>query len=195
MLGSIKYNLRHLLDFSGRDARQTFWYYVLFLFVLNMAVGLVFVIPFMGQLLTTMMVAARTGDQAAIEAAMAVSMGEMLGSMVWMGFVTGCLNVLLLAAALTRRLHDSNLAGWWGLVPLGLQVFASYYTYTRIDQFKALMTQMMSRTTDPQAAFVAQSQMSGQSLIGWLAIIALVILGVRKSTEGPNRFAEGPVSF
>jgi uncharacterized membrane protein YhaH (DUF805 family) len=33
MLASIKYNLSHLLDFSGRDARQTFWYYVLFLFI------------------------------------------------------------------------------------------------------------------------------------------------------------------
>jgi hypothetical protein len=37
MLGAIKYNLSHLLDFSGRDARQTFWYYVLFLVMLDIA--------------------------------------------------------------------------------------------------------------------------------------------------------------
>ena len=34
MLGAIKYNLANLTNFSGRDARQTFWYYVLFLVII-----------------------------------------------------------------------------------------------------------------------------------------------------------------
>jgi uncharacterized membrane protein YhaH (DUF805 family) len=194
MLGSIKYNLAHLLDFRGRDARQTFWYYVLFLFVLNMAIGLVVVIPFIGQVLVSTMAAAQSGDPAAMETAMAAPMGEMMESMLGLGLFTTALNAVLLAAAFTRRLHDSNLPGWWALVPLGLQLAASYYSYTRIEQLKALTAQMMSQT-DPQAALMAQSQISAQGLIGWLAIIALVVLGVRKSTEGPNRYAEAPVRF
>ena len=30
MLAAIKHNLANLFNFTGRDARQTFWYYVLF---------------------------------------------------------------------------------------------------------------------------------------------------------------------
>lgn len=195
MLGAIKHNFAHLLDFRGRDARQTFWFYVLFVFVVNMAVGFVIVIPFMGMLMSTVVMAAQTGDPAAIEGAMAARMGEMLESMVWIGLGTGLLNVVLLAAALTRRLHDSNLAGRWGLLPLGLQAFTSIYAITRIDELKALMTTVMSQVTDPQAAMAAQGQYMGQSLLGWVAIVAFVVLGVRDSTKGPNRYAEEPVCF
>ena len=80
-------------------------------------------------------------------------------------------------------------------MPLGLQAISTWYTFSRIDELMALMAQSMQRTTDPQAALMAQSQMSIQSLIGWLPIIALAILGVRKSTAGPNRYAEEPVRF
>jgi uncharacterized membrane protein YhaH (DUF805 family) len=194
MWGSIKYNLSHLLDFSGRDARQTFWYYVLFLFVLNMAVGLVTAVPLVGGMLSAIVTTAQSGDEAAVAAAMGTQMGEMIGSMVWVGVFTAIGNVLLLAAALTRRLHDSNLSGWWGLLPLAVQAASSWYTTTRIDEIKALTMQMMN-TTDPQAAMAAQTQMSGQSWVGWVAIIVVVVFGVRKSTPGPNRYAEAPVRF
>ena len=195
MGGAIKYNLTHLLDFSGRDARQTFWFYVLFLFLVNMAIGLVVMVPFMAELISTVVAAAQTGDQVAVETAMADQMGKMMASMLWVGVVTTALNALLLAAAFTRRLHDSSLSGWWGLLPLGLQAAATWYTSSRIDELTVLVAQTMQRTTDPQAAMMAQSQMSSQSLIGWLPIIALAILGTRKSTVGPNRYAEEPVSF
>jgi uncharacterized membrane protein YhaH (DUF805 family) len=192
MLGSIKYNFRHLLDFSGRDAQPTFWWFVLFVFLLNVAVSVVLIVPFIANLISSMMVAAQTGDQASIQTAMAVQTGEMMGSMVWLGVVTTLVYVALLAAGFTRRLHDSNLSGLWGLLPLGLQAAATWYTTTRIGELKAMMAQMMS-TTDPQAAMAAQSQMSAQSLIGWLPIIAVVVLGIRKSTDGPNRYGEAPV--
>jgi uncharacterized membrane protein YhaH (DUF805 family) len=195
MLGAIKYNLAHLLDFSGRDARQTFWFYVLFVFLVNMAIGFVMIIPLMGNLMGDLIAAGPIEDPAVLEALMADRMGEMMESMLWMGLGTTVLNAALLAAAFIRRLHDSNLSGWWGLLPLGLQLATSWYMTTRIDELKTLMVQMMSRTADPQAALAAQSQYTTQSLVGWVGIIAFVILGVRKSTEGPNRFAEAPVRF
>ena len=34
MFAAIKHNFRHLLDFSGRDAQPTFWWFVLFVFLL-----------------------------------------------------------------------------------------------------------------------------------------------------------------
>lgn len=195
MLGAIKYNLAHLLDFSGRDARQTFWFYVLFVFLVNMAIGFAFVIPFMGNLMSDLVSAGPIDDPAVIEAIIADRMGEMTESMLWMGLGTTVLNAALLAAAFTRRLHDSDLSGWWGLLPLGLQLATSWYMTTRIDELRALMVQMMNKTADPQAALAAQSQYTTQSLIGWVGIIAFVILAVRKSSQGPNRFAEEPVRF
>jgi len=191
MLAETKHNLRRLLDFSGRDTQPTFWWYVLFVFLLNLAVWTVMIVPVVGDLMNSMMAAAQTGDEAAIAAAMGVELGEMVESMLWMGMVATLLNVALLAAAFTRRLHDSNLSGWWGLLPLGLQAAATWYTSTRIDDLKALMGQMMN-VADPQASMAAQSQMSTDSLIGWLPIIALVVLGIRKSTAGPNRYGEVP---
>src|SRR5688500_3433363 len=189
MLGAIKYNLTHLLDFGGRDARQTFWFYVLSVFLLNMAIGLAVVIPFMGQMMNAMMAAAQSGDEAAVQAAMGAQMGEMMAAMLWVSVFSTALNVALRAAAVTRRRHHADLSGRWGLMPAGPPVASTGYMTTRIDEFRALAEQMMSMAA-PQAAMAAQSQMSNQSLLGWVPIIALVLLGIRKSTEGPNRYAE-----
>jgi len=41
MLEAIKYNLLHLADFSGREDRPTFWWYVLFLVILDLVLGLI----------------------------------------------------------------------------------------------------------------------------------------------------------
>ena len=40
MFEAIKYNLAHLADFTGREDRPTFWWYVLFLLVLDILLGL-----------------------------------------------------------------------------------------------------------------------------------------------------------
>jgi uncharacterized membrane protein YhaH (DUF805 family) len=47
MLGAIKYNLANLFNVSGRDARQTFWYYVLAIVVLHIAASMAISIPMM----------------------------------------------------------------------------------------------------------------------------------------------------
>ena len=195
MLKSIKYNFAHLLDFRGRDGREVFWYYFLFVFLLNMAVGLVMVIPLMGEIMAGAMVAARNTDPAAVNAAMATRMDEMLEPMFWFGVAIGLINVVLLAGAMTRRCHDSSLSGRWGLLPLGLQVAATWYGLMRTEQSRALMAQLLSGASDYEAAMRAQSELSAQSLLGWLPLLAIVALGIRKSTPGPNRFGEPPFRF
>jgi uncharacterized membrane protein YhaH (DUF805 family) len=197
MWGSIKYNLSHLLDFSGRDARQTFWFYVLFLFIVNMVVGIAIAVPFIGQMFSNMSAAIESGDPQAIQTSMAADMGEMIETSVWAGLFTGIANMALIAAAVVRRLHDSSLPGWWAALPAALQAGSIYLTFSQLDKLKGMVTEMMAAQVqgDPQAAFAMQSQMQGQSLLGWLPLIALVVIGVRKSTPGPNQYAEAPVSF
>lgn len=121
-------------------------------------------------------------------------MGDMMGSIVWVSGVTAVLYILLLAAAFVRRLHDSNLAGWWGLIPAACQIFALSRIPATMDAMKGIMT--VSTDPNPYAQMQGfQQQMGITSLVGWVPLIMLVVLGIRKSTDGPNRYGEAPVRF
>ncbi|MBD3814359.1 MAG: DUF805 domain-containing protein, partial [Betaproteobacteria bacterium] len=61
MLGSIKYNLANLANFNGRDARQTFWYYVLFLVVIQFGAGIIAAIPMYSQIFSSAFNGAQSG--------------------------------------------------------------------------------------------------------------------------------------
>jgi len=193
MWGSIKYNLRHLTDFTGRDARQTFWYYVLFLYLLNTALLMVAMVPLMaltfGRLFT-----ATQGDPEAVKQVMPDLMGNFLTSFMWLTIATVVLYILLLSAAFARRLHDSDLPGWWGLPLLALYLASLAQMPARIDAMKGFVAIGPDENPIPHMqAF--QQQIGFGSLLGWVPIILLVILGVRKSTSGPNRYGEAPVRF
>jgi uncharacterized membrane protein YhaH (DUF805 family) len=200
MLGAIKYNLSHLLDFSGRDARQTFWYYVLFLFLVNIALGMVLGFVLIGSLMGPLIDAAQAGlSEEAMRAQMATLMSSMMGNILWGTLAGNVLMCLLLAAAFVRRLHDSNSAGWWGLVVLAAQVGGSLVSIRLLDTMQEIMTEAMSRST-PMSPFEMQALMQGNhlslyGLIGWIAPIIVIVFGVMDSTDGPNRFGEGPVRF
>src|SRR5688500_6326199 len=79
MLDAIKYHFRHLTDFSGRDARQTFWYWMLFLFLINMAVSIAATVPMMVDMMSSAFAAAERGDDPV--AAQQVALAQMAGSM------------------------------------------------------------------------------------------------------------------
>jgi uncharacterized membrane protein YhaH (DUF805 family) len=67
MWGAMKYHTAHLADFNGRDARQTFWYWFLFVFLLNMAVGLLTSLPATMSAMTASMSAARLSRHPRVE--------------------------------------------------------------------------------------------------------------------------------
>ena len=98
---------------------------------------------------------------------------------------------LVLAASFVRRLHDSNLAGWWALIPGAMQI-------ANMALAPALMRRMFARLSemqpgDPMAGVRSmQSSMSAASILGWGAILLVIAIGVRRSTPGPNRFGEAP---
>ena len=85
MLGAIRYNLTHVLDFGGRDARPTFWYYVLFLVILNFVAGILISIPLMAGSMGTAIEAARSGaGEAEIQAQVMGQMSSAMGSTLWL---------------------------------------------------------------------------------------------------------------
>ena len=142
MLGAIKYNLGHLLDFSGRDARQTFWFYVLFLFLANMALGVVAGFVMIGSLVNPVIAAAQSGaSEEAMRAQVAAQMGEFMGTLLRYSAAGNVLTTLLLAAAFVRRLHDSNRSGWCGrLRAASISCMATAGWLTRSSIVKPLRT-------------------------------------------------------
>ncbi len=205
MLGAIKYNLTHLLDFTGRDARQTFWFYVLFLFLVYMALGMVGSFALIGSLMSPMLEAANAGAseqemQVRMAQQMGATMGRMFEAMLWVSVVVSVLMDLLLAAAFVRRLHDSNSSGWWALAVLAAQVASIAAMIPMIEVMKDFMAEAMdpANLANPahmQSMIERHSEMNFYGLIGWIAPLAVIVFGVMDSSNGPNRFGEEPVRF
>lgn len=93
--------------------------------------------------------------------------------------------VVLIAAAVVRRLHDCDWSGWWALVPLPFLVCGF-----------VLMGRMLAMTGEPTTG------LPGATLIPWLMANNLAYLGLigalgiqlsRDGTAGPNRFGPAPL--
>lgn len=199
MFEAIKHGLGNLLNFRGRDARQAFWYYLLFVYLIMMAISMIVAVPMVLQGVMAGiqqgMTAGQSGDPVAAqkltEAAITHTMTDTMVSMMWVGSVTNLLMLLVLAASLVRRLHDSDLAGSWALIPAAMQVANLFLAPALLQRTMERMAQIQAG--DPAAGMRSlQSSMSGASILGWGAILIVVVLGIRQSTPGPNRYGETP---
>jgi uncharacterized membrane protein YhaH (DUF805 family) len=198
MLAAIKHGLGNLFNFQGRDARQAFWYYVLFIYLITMGIGMAVSVPMTVQAMMTgvQQGIASAGNpdsaaaDAAVQAALTSSMSGFMPALVWASFASALILLAGLAASLVRRLHDSDLPGHWALLPLGLQAINVALIPTQLGNLEEML---MAQFTDPLAAFKIYDGAAGIGAVaGWIAIILVIIFGVRKSTEGPNRFGEAP---
>jgi uncharacterized membrane protein YhaH (DUF805 family) len=194
MLGSIKYNLLHIADFRGRDARQTFWYYVLFLVIIEMIASFAFAMPMVVKMFHNIFAAARAGvtGQQAMNDLMANQMSGMFQSLVPFTIGLNLVLMVLFVAAFVRRVHDSGKPGWWVLLPVATQLTALWVSYANLGRMRALM---VGAIANPQAGMHLQSQMGPLSMIGWVGYIAVLVFGIMKSTDGPNRYGDAPVEF
>lgn len=194
MFGAIRYNLANLLNGNGRDARQTFWYYVLGIVVAQFVAGLAISVPVMLDTFTTIFQAARGGaDGTALDQQMNVMMMGKMQDMMWYSMAISIVCALLLMASLVRRLHDSDHSGWWAVLPFAVFGFALSRVPAQMERAVAMMENAGSGTpADPVAMMQGQI---GDTLIGWLPYLFVIVIGILKSTPGPNRFGDSPVSF
>ena len=191
MLEAIKYNLAHLADFSGREDRPTFWWYVLFLVILDIVLGLILSGSMAAGGISAAYHAAQSGaSQEALQAQMMQQMGGNLGTMMWVSSGFKLLITALSVAAFVRRLHDSNNSGWWAALAVAAQVAALAIALSMAGQIETMMASMASGDLTP--AIEARAQMSRLGLLGWIAPIVVLVFGVMKSTAGPNRYGEAP---
>lgn len=134
MLNSIRHGLSGLARFSGRDRPSVFWPYAAFVVVLIMGgISAVMVPEITGSFTKLEQFAAANPDQVTVERSgtsvsyvvhgeypeLALDVGQLLGrtALVLAG------GAVLLAAAVSRRLHDSGLRAYWGLLPLPFMAF------------------------------------------------------------------------
>ena len=192
MLAAIKHNLANLSNFTGRDARQTFWYYVLFVYIVTTVVSMLAMIPAMVGMFTNIIdVAKAGGSEQTAQQTVANSMSSLFGSVGWVSMVVGALFIILLAASLVRRLHDSDMPGLWALAPCALQAIGIAMMPAQLAAMTAVMADPAAMG-DPTAMYRAQG---AAGLIGWVAIGLVIWFGVRKSSAGANRYGDAPVSF
>lgn len=194
MLGAIRYNLANLMNFNGRDARQTFWYYVLAIVLLRFLAGLAISIPLMVNTFGSAMHAARSGVEPEVfQRQISDQTIAMMEQMQWLSIGIGVISGGLLLAALVRRLHDSDHAGWWAAIPASLYAYSLWRIPAQIHQATELLTHM--NTGNPPNPIAMMQDQVGNVAIGWLPLIIVIVIGVLKSTPGPNRFGDSPVSF
>lgn len=126
---SISFNLRNLLNFSGRETRARFWPYAGLVIVLTVVAAYKVMQPeFTASLARMQAFALAHPDQATIKSSggsysisirgfhpeLMPDIGAMLPGL---GLVAVAA-IILLAASVTRRLHDRGRTGWGGLLPL-----------------------------------------------------------------------------
>ena len=197
MLGAIRYNFANLANFHGRDARQTFWYYVLFLIVIQFAISMVGTVPMYIEMFTTIFDAASQGlDPDAAMRSMMSGMVDQIRTQMIVGMVIAVVSSALFVAAFVRRLHDVGYTGWIALIPIATQAFSVAYSWSMLDQIGDMMLRNMEAASagggDP---FSMQAEMGWYSLVGWIGYLVVIGFGSLKGEAGPNQYGEEPVNF
>jgi len=129
LMSSFRHNVANLTNFSGRETRAQFWPYVGAVFLLFLVLGMGLFASMLAQSFGRFehfaeqhpdSVSVRTGPgrrTISVEGNHPELMPEMGPVMIAMPVV--CIVVVaLLAAAITRRLHDRGKPGLWGALPL-----------------------------------------------------------------------------
>lgn len=189
---AIKNGLGGLLRFTGRDRQAMFWLYALAVLVLTFVVIAAITVPPVADTFTQFerfaaehpelvtVTETSQGQSIMIEGHHPELEPDFGPIMLGMG-VGIIMAVLLLAAAVARRLHDSGRSGLWGLMPVPFLVIG-------LAIFPKLMTSFSG--SEPNFGLFGLLFVNNLAYMGTL--IALILLLSMRGTPGPNRFGEAP---
>lgn len=190
MANPIARGFRNLARFSGRDTRGQFWPYAGVVFALVfLACGGVMAFVMNDLFAEMQQFAAEHPEAATIQSSpgsysISVDASHPEAPMPDLGafFATLAGMVLtmvgLLAAAVSRRLHDSGRRAFWGLMPLPFLLFG-------LTGFPIMMTQAMASEAPNLGLFFL---LFFNNLFYMVALVSLIVLLTLRGTIGPNRF-------
>jgi len=194
MTNPIIRGFRSLTRFSGRDRRSQFWPYA------GVAVALTFVVMGAAMLWAmssfwaeAMRIAETHPEVVTVESGpgyysreVDVSgyglMPDLTAFFAVMG-VSIVMYVALLAAAVSRRLHDLGKSALWGLMPVPFLIFGVVF-------FPIMMTGMMEAAEPNPALFFL---LFFNNLAYMVGLISLIVMLCLRGTVGPNRFGPDPL--
>jgi uncharacterized membrane protein YhaH (DUF805 family) len=116
----------------------------------------------------------------------------MIGTMVLVSIGIGLVNLVLVAAALVRRLHDSGKPGVWAVAIGALYVVSLIVAYQQIGAMQAAMSHAAAGGS-PEDMLAFQRTTGLRGLLGWVPLILVIVFGVMKSAPGPNKYGDEPV--
>ncbi len=182
LFASIGHNLRRLADFSGRETQILFWPYAILVYALSTVAAMVIVMVPIMRMFSRMMeqISAAEAQGGTVEPDFVKSpemlMPDFSGLQIPMALVNA-ITILLLAAAVARRLHDKDRTALWALLPLPSVV-------ATVALMPVMMPSMaMPSTPGPLMFFGSLNSMAYFGLF-----ILLIVLTVGEGTRGPNRF-------
>lgn len=140
-----------LTQFSGRDTRGEFWPYAGAVFALMFLIGGIAGAMVMSRIIgelapyaadsQVVIAPVAPSDPALIEVVAApppiVAPMPDFQPFILMQAAIAAATIALLAAAVSRRLHDRGTSGWWGLAPLPFVAFGIVGFYTMFRDFSA----------------------------------------------------------
>jgi uncharacterized membrane protein YhaH (DUF805 family) len=193
ILASLRHGLSNVLTFRGRTTRALFWPYASMLFGAAMvAWAMAFIPEVLGVMTRMQRFAAEHPDQATVTHGPGSYSIQIEGNhpelapdfahlMTWLGVIVAVLAALI-AAAVVRRLHDTDRTGWWGLPPLVLLV-------TGLVGMRYLFASFGAAAEPELGLFFA---MFANNLV-YLATLGVLILHLSRSgSVGVNRFGSAP---
>lgn len=170
---AIRHGFANLTNFDGRDARQTFWYYVLFLVIINVVIGVVMGIALTAGSIGGAMESAMDGaSEADVQAQMMQQMAGSLSTQAWIGAAISLVTLGLFIAAFVRRLRDAALPVAIAAIPVATSLFAVYHNLASADSMAAVMA-----TGDAVAINEAAAASAGMGMVGWLGYLVVIICG------------------
>lgn len=195
-------HLTGLFDFQGRENRQPFWLWVLITYAAQYVVGTLISIPLMMASFQTMQPMFGR-DPKSFDQHPELMMHAMEPTFRWGLIVNAILMLamfLLLAAAVVRRLHDSDRSGWWASPVFAIQIaipimFATIFPamFETFGRVRPNMSQAEKNAIfDPTMQSFALLWSTG--MLGFLLTIVLIVFLVLPGTVGPNRFGDDPLN-
>lgn len=187
MIAATAYNLKNMFNAKGRETRNEFLSYLVFVFLLNVVIYFFASAPTLVNALGAGMDAARSGDPASAQTAVLDQLIGFAGTLVWISLGLAVLNIILLSAAFVRRSHDAGLPGLVLAIPLGLQLVWMFFAYRQLDGLEQTMRSAAAAQMAGASPSV-QTGMIAQDMIGWLVVLIVVVIGSMRHHPAADQF-------
>jgi uncharacterized membrane protein YhaH (DUF805 family) len=190
--GAVRRGLTSVTIFGGRDSRAQFWPYIIFVYLIEYAIEMMLTMPVVMRGVFSSMQGVRAAaeqggkvDSAALQVDMAQRMMADMQSIMPYTIGLGLLLMVLVSAAVVRRLHDRNWSGWWVLAWNGVKIagiVAGYLSMTAMAQ-GGVTIETMNSVKLPAMLI---------GLASWAVFIIIIIQVVQQGDHAENRFGPSP---